>query len=220
MHELSPYRPSGTLANLSQSTSSFVNGIAFPLIFIWWIVIGFIFFPSLESIDGSPLLCVGFALIVVLLIGGTITIYTGVGWLWKKAIRVKIDEPQVLADDRYIRRGETINITYIQPFKQQTALEGISIKFILREWVKYQRGTDTVTETHEEVFGEHTRPPQVVSAGQKLKEQVQFQVPADAMHSLDYEHNRLTWLVVVQTKIQTWPDMNEEYELILLPGDH
>jgi hypothetical protein len=134
-------------------------------------------------------------------------------------VRVKVAEPQVLTDDRYIRRGQTVDITYIQPFKQQTALEGISIKLVRREWVKYQRGTDTVTEKHEEVLEEYTRPPQVVSEGQKLKEQVQFQIPQRAMHSFDYEHNRLTWLVVIQTKIQTWPDMYEEYELVLLSSD-
>lgn len=220
MHELTPYRPSGTLANLSQPTSTFVGCLAVPLIIVWWLASIFLFFPSMEALEDSPLLCVGFVAIVALLIGGTVAIYRGVGWLWKKIIRVKIDDPQVLADGQYIRRGEMINITYIQPFKQQTALEGISIKFILREWVKYQSGTDTVTETHEEVFGEHTRPAQIVSEGHKLKEQVQFYVPEAAMHSLNYEHNRLTWLVVVQAKIQTWPDMYDEYELILSPGDH
>lgn len=87
------------------------------------------------------------------------------------------------------------------------------------ERASYTRGTDTITDEH--VFFEHTlfeseapdrRDPLARDGSAELD------LPADTMHSLDADHNKIIWRVKVHGDIPKWPDVKDEYEFAVIPA--
>ncbi|MEM9420645.1 MAG: DUF3592 domain-containing protein, partial [Planctomycetota bacterium] len=86
------------------------------------------------------------------------------------------------------------------------------------ERATYRRGTDTITDEH--VFFEET-----LFEGEALDRhdplardgQAEMQLPANAMHSLDSNNNKIVWRIKVRGDIPRWPDVRDEYEFALVP---
>jgi len=49
------------------------------------------------------------------------------------------------------------------------------------------------------------------------KGKVTFTFPEDTVHSFKSEHNKIVWSLHVSGEIKYWPDINEEFELTVLP---
>ena len=47
---------------------------------------------------------------------------------------------------------------------------------------------------------------------------VQSTPPADTMHSFAGENNKIVWSIKVEGEIPIWPDVNEEFEIKVLPA--
>lgn len=49
------------------------------------------------------------------------------------------------------------------------------------------------------------------------KGKVTFTIPEDTIHSFKSEHNKIVWTIHVVGEIKYWPDINEEFEVTVLP---
>ncbi|MBP7633625.1 DUF3592 domain-containing protein [Candidatus Ozemobacteraceae bacterium] len=91
-------------------------------------------------------------------------------------------------------------------------------KFVLgieaTEAASYRRGTSTVTD--KEVFFRQT-----VYESENSREfssgKVVFMVPRGSMYSFDAPNNKIIWELVVTGEIPRWPDLDERFELTILP---
>jgi len=91
-------------------------------------------------------------------------------------------------------------------------------KFLLgieaSEAATYRRGTSTVTDT--EVFFRQivfeSEDPREFSSGKAV-----FAIPRNSMHSFDAPNNKIVWELVVTGEIPRWPDLDERFELTVLP---
>jgi hypothetical protein len=43
-------------------------------------------------------------------------------------------------------------------------------------------------------------------------------IPADLMHSFTSKHNRIAWSIRIDGAIEWWPDLSEEFALIVMPA--
>jgi hypothetical protein len=91
------------------------------------------------------------------------------------------------------------------------------LKLILRgrEEARYQRGTDTSTDTH--VFFEET----LVDASQALaieRGSSAVRIPADTMHTFTADNNKVIWTLEVSGEIRRWPDIDESFEITVRPS--
>ncbi len=83
-----------------------------------------------------------------------------------------------------------------------------------REEATYRRGTKTHTDknTFCEMELYSTEDPQRMAFGQ-----VNFLVPADSMHSFEAENNKIIWGIAVHGNIKSWPDVREDFRIIVTP---
>ncbi len=82
------------------------------------------------------------------------------------------------------------------------------------EAATYRQGTSTTTDR--EVFFRQTvfesEDPREFSSGKAV-----FVVPRDSMYSFDAPNNKITWELVVNGEIPRWPDLDERFQLTILP---
>ena len=84
-----------------------------------------------------------------------------------------------------------------------------------REEATYRRGTSTSTDKS-------------VFARVEVKDSSQFEeicagsatvtIPAHLMHSFTAQHNKIVWNIRLKGQIAIWPDVNEEYPIVILPA--
>ena len=46
-----------------------------------------------------------------------------------------------------------------------------------------------------------------------------FSIPADTMHSFAAPHNRIVWTLKVRGEIGGWPDVDEDFDLAVMPRE-
>ncbi len=84
-----------------------------------------------------------------------------------------------------------------------------------REEATYQRGTNTLTsrETFLTVPLVETTDRYEILAGK-----AEIAVPPDTMHTFEAPNNKVLWRLVVKGDVRRWPDIKEEYPLVVLPA--
>jgi hypothetical protein len=82
-----------------------------------------------------------------------------------------------------------------------------------REEATYRRGTDTYTDRS--TFYKNTLAD--VTAGAIARGNVSFAVPRGLMHSFEAPNNKIIWTLKVQGDIPLWPNVDDEYKLVILP---
>ena len=84
------------------------------------------------------------------------------------------------------------------------------------EEAQYRRGTSTYTDR--EAFATlevvATELPSMIPSGVAA-----FAIPAGSMHSFESSHNKIVWTLKLHGEIRRWPDVNEEFELKVLPRE-
>jgi len=84
-----------------------------------------------------------------------------------------------------------------------------------REEATYRRGTSSCTD--KEVFATvelaDATDHHDIRAGQH-----KVTLRADTMHSFESDHNKIVWALRVHGEIQRWPDVNEEFPVVVLPA--
>ncbi len=112
--------------------------------------------------------------------------------------------------------GETLTIDW--------RLEGrvdriatLTFSLVGEEHATYRRGTDTVTDKHtfyDEALLKTSDAVEILSGGH-----LDVVIPADVMHSFEAANNKITWTLKMAGDIRFWPDMNNEFALIVRPID-
>ena len=121
--------------------------------------------------------------------------------------------PILTVNTAHIPLGEMLEVGW--RFRGQTgSIRRLHIYLEGREEATYRRGTRTYTD--KEVFTTMT----LVDTADPLEMpqgKTQLAIPADAMHSFDAGHNDIVWSLHVKGEIVRWPDVSEEYTLLLVP---
>lgn len=139
------------------------------------------------------------------------------GWYWGRLVKRFIDLPTVKVADDHLAPGETIEVQCIQPIKRDVTIDSYTVRLVLQEWVRYTRGTDTSTDTHDIVIDTWEQVNYPASRGETLDLTMSFDLPPDAIHTWGDSNNRLTWLITVEIDLPGWGDFREAYPIVVLP---
>ncbi len=82
------------------------------------------------------------------------------------------------------------------------------------EEVEYRRGTTTYHDKRE--FYSATAV-ELGAFSNMQSGSTSFAIPKDSMHSFESSHNKISWKVNVHAEIAKWPDVNENFEILVLP---
>lgn len=131
--------------------------------------------------------------------------------------RALFGKPEIIISQETLRLGESFNVSLRHTFKRDVLLDHITLQYLFRETATYQQGTDTRTVTHNEIIENHELPGGQYRTGQFIQQAYDLQIPADGMHTLVVERNKLQWFIRLEAGISNLPDFVEEYELTVLP---
>ncbi len=165
----------------------------------------FIYFAIAESDWCLRIFMIPFVLVGVFLIFN----------VFKQLLALRNPRVLLTINNDAIPAGETLDLTWdlaggVHRVKQLT------IELVCTEHATYTRGTDSVTDT-EIVFTQSlvdTDQPSNIIGGM-----ISYSLPSDLMHSFTANHNKVLWTVNVQGVIHRWPDVKNEYPLVVLPAD-
>ncbi len=143
-------------------------------------------------------------------------ILIGVGALQFIA-RSRIGTPNVAISPEMLRVGERFAFTLEHTFKSNVNVQRILVQLLQRESATYRRGTDTYTVTHEEVATEFEIPARPFRRGETLYDNRSLQIPRTAMHTFKARNNKIQWFLRLKIEVPGWPDLNQEYQLLVLP---
>ncbi|MCB0376714.1 MAG: hypothetical protein KDD04_12415, partial [Sinomicrobium sp.] len=121
--------------------------------------------------------------------------------------------PVLQVSSKHARLGGSVNLNWKMRGQVQK-IESFTITLIGQEEATYRRGTDTYTDRavfHQQVMAEYLHghiPPMGTCA---------IKIPRVSMHTWKSQNNKILWLIKVNGKIRKWPDINEEYEIMVLP---
>ncbi len=131
--------------------------------------------------------------------------------------RLRFPVPQVWVSAHPLRVGEEARWRYVQRFSRPLGPEVEAwMQLVFREEATYQRGTETVTVTHEDVVDEWPLDLTGAQAGE-VELEGRLQIPREGMHTFRARRNRLRWFLRVRAQIPNWPDFQRAYELTVLP---
>ena len=170
---------------------------------VLWTVMAWRSGAGMGALFGVPFILIGIVMII--------------GAFWRTIASVKIAPPSIHVSKERVRIGENFSVTYEQSFRMPSEVLDSKVELIFRESATYHQGTDTRTDTHEEVIDFFESPAKRFERGEKSRESGTFKIPKDAMHTFNQSKNKLQWFVRVDVDVQGWPDMVEEYEIQVLP---
>ena len=92
----------------------------------------------------------------------------------------------------------------------------LSVRLRGREEATYQRGTNTSTDTN--VFSDLEIAE--VTAWQEMQSGNRtVTIPPELMHSFTAQHNKIVWSIQMHGNIPRWPDLREEFRIVVLPRE-
>lgn len=96
----------------------------------------------------------------------------------------------------------------------------LEVSLVCEEEATFTCGTDRRTENRE-VFSQRllSRERFEVFRGMPFEAELEFTVPAAAMHSFKAEHNSICWKVVVSADVAGWPDYRRSFPVVVLPAN-
>ena len=123
-------------------------------------------------------------------------------------------KPELIVSETAPRLGQEIEIQW--SFRGRAdRLRRVRIVFRGEERATYTVGTNTHTATEvffEQVLAELPAPACAMGG------HVRARIPEHAMHSFEAEHNVIAWSLVIEGEIPRWPDVDESYPIVVLPG--
>lgn len=201
-------------ADTVSPTRSRLSKLAFVLVFmlIWdgvtFAVLASMFKDGIADNWGPALFMIPFVLI-------------GIGFLFAAGYMVlSLSNPVVRMrfDPRVIPWGAPLRVDWTIDGRAER-IERLTVTVEGLERASYTRGTDTITDEH--LFFEHTLyDAEAMDRRDPMSREgnAELQLPANAMHSLDANHNKVVWRIKVKGEIPKWPDVNDEYEFAVVPA--
>lgn len=172
-----------------------------------WAVLIFVLLPEMgDSLFLSfPLIIVGlFALIGIGLLFGVLYQFLAL-FNPKPILEVSNASPSL---------GETFQLHWDIEGRSERIRE-LTITLEGEESARYQRGTDTVTDTHtfhtKELF--KTDDNNLIMLGGDCD----VTIPPNLMHSFDASNNKIIWKLKVHGDIKRWPDVDQSFNFVVSP---
>lgn len=137
--------------------------------------------------------------------------------LWRYLSRLRLGSPVLTISNSELQVGERFNVEYQQAFKVASEVSKASVSLVFQEAATYTQGTDTRTDRHTNIVETHEIPGRRFEAGEALQQSLSMAIPSDAMHTFIADNNKLQWFVRVHVDIVDWPDLKEDYEILVLP---
>lgn len=197
-----PLSSSMTLKPKFSPVTKFTGIVAFTLI---WNAIAF-FIAQLMWEEKETVLSV-FAVIFVVV--GLVAIGASV-WSFLALFNPRLD---VSVNSQEVRLGGMLEIKW--KFKGSSdRINRLKIYLKGHEEAEYSQGTHTRTDKHvfKQIILYETTAKWDISSGECMT-----QIPADTMHSFEGKHNKVLWNLFFEAEIASWPDIEEEYKIEVLP---
>ena len=175
---------------------------------IWNGVISFAVWDTVGLGEGSFelfsfLFMIPFVLIGLALIGGTFYFF----------LTLFNPRPDLKMTPGYLPLGGAVVVSW--SFRgNPSRIQKLTIFVQGQEAATYRRGTSTSTDrsVFEKIVAIETTEPADIAAGEAT-----FTMPEFTAPSFNGPNNKITWQVKVHGEIHRWPDVNEEFELIVHP---
>jgi hypothetical protein len=184
-----------------------IGGLVFAV--IWnGITSVFVTIAVMSHLKGDPEWFLTFFIIPFVLVGLAAILFVGYSIL-----ALFTPQPVITISSPSVRLGESLRLSWLFG-GAVSSLRRLTITVCGQESATYRRGTTTYTDTN--VFLDIP----VVDATDSFRIQrgdVEVQIPSDTMHSFESEHNKITWSITVKGEIAMWPDVDNSYQLLVLP---
>ena len=131
--------------------------------------------------------------------------------------RAKISPPEVSVSTEEPKVGEEFSVTCQQRFKGAADVKGITLSLVFRETAVHGSGRSTKVLTDDEIIHEFKHPGRRYDVGEVFQDRRTLRIPEGAMHTFIARYNKLQWFVKVRVEMAGWPDLEENYEIRVLP---
>jgi hypothetical protein len=99
------------------------------------------------------------------------------------------------------------------------AMQVLALRLVCEEMATYRQGTNIRTETRIVFDRQIFRKTNFrIEPGIPFEHQVPIEVPFDAMHSFQSEHNAINWKLVVRGEADGWPPYERGFPVIVHPS--
>lgn len=171
---------------------------------IWNGFIGGMMYATITQGEKGALFCLSpFALVGLVLVFG----------VFYQLLAMFNPRPQLVISTDTVRIGHTVDLAW-QWQGRVAVLERLEIHLVGTESATYRRGTTTTTDT--EVFLDRTLLD-TTDGGEIRSGTIEVEIPFDTMHSLDTNAHDIAWKLKLQGHIARWPDVIEEFPILVLP---
>lgn len=131
--------------------------------------------------------------------------------------RMYYGAPDIAISKMQVGVGEVFSMAYRHEFKRNIPVNEYIFRLIMRESATYQRGTDTVTVTHDHKIDEFGYPPQTFARGHVIDDQWQVKIPPTGMHTFEARRNKIQWFIQIEIDGPGLLDIKREYEVKVAP---
>lgn len=133
-------------------------------------------------------------------------------WFWHRLLRA-IGPRITVAVDRAPRLEAKVTITV--ELRGWMPIRSARVRLLGREEATHRVGTDTVTDT--DVFFER-EVAAVRRPGRAARLTGTVALPGETMPTWSANSNRVRWVIAIDADIATWPDVTDEYEVLVEAG--
>ena len=147
----------------------------------------------------------------------------GILVVWGSARRIKLtrkfDNPEVSFVEDVIRPGDTFHFVYSQACRQPVAIHSIGLFLVFRERVSYRDGDETTEKSIDRLVQQFVHAARVYAAGEVIRQEHSFQIPARAMGIRNPYMQRKNvkvqtmWVVKVRIDLEKGADIWKEYKV-------
>jgi hypothetical protein len=201
--------PAGGELKRSASPLGKLIGMLFLALFWNGIVSIFLYLVYKGFRDGNPEWFLTFFMIPFVLVG--IGLIFGVFYAFLALFN---PEPVVHASTTSPALGEEMVINWSIKGRGER-ISTLTFSLFAQERATYRRGTSTVTDTHtlfEQTLLSTSNTMDIVRGGR-----IEAIIPSNVMHSFEADNNKIVWKLKLHGDIKRWPDVNDEYPLIVRP---
>ena len=205
------HSPPGSGGELQRSASPMGKLIGTLFFAVFWngLVSVFLFIAIKSHREGNPEWFLTVFLIPFVLVG-----LGAIGGVFYFILALFNPHPVVHASTTSPALGEGMTINW--SFKGRgERISKLTFSLVAEESATYRRGTNTVTDTHtlfEQTLLETSHPMEIMRGGR-----FEATIPPHAMHTFEADNNRITWKLKLHGDIKRWPDVNDEFPLVVRP---
>ncbi len=111
--------------------------------------------------------------------------------------------------------GEPLSITW-QFCESIASVRRLSVQLVGTEWTRFREGTQDSFDTVEFYCADLFETDQ--QSGMAYRN-IEIKIPSKTMHSFDASHNKIIWSIRFKGEIAFWPDVNDNFEIVVQPGN-